>query len=135
MGKYFDGMTLAEIGAKENISPERARQLQSKSLRTLRRPEHTKRLKSFMDEIIQSKAYQGTGFEAWKAKGSVEERLVEYYEERERHYAMLAEGGIALPGAFIKLPVKQNAGNWQKLTVKKGAEKSRIKNTRPRLCC
>ena len=51
-----------------------------------------------MDEIIQSKAYQGTGFEAWKAKGSVEERLVEYYEERERHYAMLAERGITLPG-------------------------------------
>ena len=88
----------AVIGARENISPERARQLQAKSLRTLRRPEHTKRLKGFMDEIIQSKAYQGTGFEAWKARGSVEERLVEYYEERERHYAMLAERGITLPG-------------------------------------
>ena len=101
VGRYFDGMTLAEIGVRENISPERARQLQAKSLRTLRRPEHTKRLKGFMDEIIESKAYQGTGFESWKAKGSVEERLVEYYEERERHYAMLAERGIALPGAFI----------------------------------
>lgn len=81
VGKYFDGMTLAEIGVRENISPERARQLQAKSLRTLRRPEHTKRLKSFMDEIIESKAYHGVGFSAWAARGSVEERLAEYREQ------------------------------------------------------
>ena len=98
------------IGEREGISPAEVRRLQAKGLRALRQPKCTKRLHSFLNEYTEAKAYRGTGFESWKARGSVEERLVEYYEERERHYAMLAERGITLPGAFIKTPVKQNAG-------------------------
>ena len=37
--------------------------------------------------IFFSRAYQGTGFGAWKSGGSVQERLVERQEERERRLA------------------------------------------------
>lgn len=80
VGRYFCGMTYAAIGEREKVSPGRAQQLHANGLRALRRPEHTKRLKSFLDEIIEAKSYHGVGFSAWAARGSVEERLAEYRE-------------------------------------------------------
>lgn len=80
--RYFAGMDTKGIGEREGISPAEVRRLQAKGLRALRHPDCTKRLHSFLNEYTEAKAYQGTGFEAWKARGSVEERIVEYYAEQ-----------------------------------------------------
>ena len=67
------------IGEREGISPAEVKSLQAKGLRALRNPDCSKRLHSFLNEHAEAKAYHGTGFEAWKERGSVEERIAEQY--------------------------------------------------------
>ena len=42
--------TLAEVGKKMGVSPERIRQIESKALRLLRHPSRTEALKTFIEE-------------------------------------------------------------------------------------
>lgn len=41
------------------------------------------KLQRWRNEIISAKAWSGTGFGAWKHRGSVEERTVEYLDDWE----------------------------------------------------
>ena len=74
--RYYDGLTLAEIGAKLGCNTEYARQLTDKGLRRLRSGKNIQRLKQYREQIISEGADHGTGWNAWKNGGSVEERTV-----------------------------------------------------------
>lgn len=51
-----------------------------------------RQLRAFYGEDLLARAYRGTGFNAWKNGGSVEERLVERMEERRaEHEKRMAE--------------------------------------------
>lgn len=77
--RYYDGLTLAEIGARLGCSAEYARQLENKGLRRLRCPQFARRLRA---HLLTEEAYHGTGFTAWKRGGSVQERAVIHADER-----------------------------------------------------
>ena len=74
--RYYGGLTLAEIGEKLGCNTEYARQLTSKGFRKLRSGKNIQRLKQYREQIISEGAYHGTGWNAWKNGGSVEERTV-----------------------------------------------------------
>ena len=67
---------MAEIGEKLGCNTEYARQLANKGLRRLRSGKNIQRLKQYREQIISEGAYHGTGWNAWKNGGSVEERTV-----------------------------------------------------------
>ena len=71
---HLNGVTYKDAGKRLGISAERIRQLCAKGLRLLRYPQRSRLLLSFVD---YGRSYGGTGFQAWKRSGSVEERLVE----------------------------------------------------------
>jgi len=48
--RFYQGKTLAEIGAEYGLTPYQARSLEEKALRTMRRPEIRRRLEAFIDE-------------------------------------------------------------------------------------
>lgn len=77
-GRYFDGKTGAVIAEAMGVSGSYVGQLQMDGLRQLRRQQY--RLKQYHDEIITTHAYKGTGWGAWTARGSVEERILELLE-------------------------------------------------------
>ncbi|UZT81264.1 sigma-70 family RNA polymerase sigma factor [Caproicibacterium sp. BJN0003] len=72
--KYYDGLTLAQIGEMHGIVGSRARQIQGRALSHMR-TKGRKYLLSFIPDY--SRAYAGTGFSAWEWRGSIEERLME----------------------------------------------------------
>lgn len=72
--KYYDGLTLEQIGKKHSVSGSRARQIQGKALSHMR-AEGRKYLLSFT--LNYGRAYIGTGFSSWEWKGSIEERIFE----------------------------------------------------------
>lgn len=78
-GRYYENKTLAACGESYGITRERTRQIEKAALKALK-----VRLEPYgwLDDIKAAKAYQGTGFGAWKARGSVEERIVEQQEQR-----------------------------------------------------
>lgn len=82
--RYYDGLTLAETGARLGCNAEYARQLEYKGLRKLRHPANTRRLEQYREQIISTHAYHGTGLTAWKYGGSVEERIIERLDAEER---------------------------------------------------
>ncbi len=76
--RYYEGLTLQQIADKLHSDKSHPRQLQAKALRDLRSSRNLRKLYSFLHET--SLAYIGTGFQAWKCRGSVEERLLERAE-------------------------------------------------------
>lgn len=78
--RYYQGMTLEAIAQQTGTTREQVRQLAAKGLRGLRKPKCSALLRPFFADY--DKAYQGTGFNSWKDRGSVEERLVERAEQR-----------------------------------------------------
>lgn len=78
--RYYQGMTLEAIAQQDGTTREQVRQLVAKGLRGLRKPSCARTLRPFLVEY--GRAYQGTGFNSWKDRGSVEERLVERAERR-----------------------------------------------------
>lgn len=83
-GRFFEKLTLKQAGECVGVSASRAAQLEYYGLRAMRR---NASLRRFYGEDLLSRAYRGTGFGAWAHRGSVEERLVEMQEEKERRLA------------------------------------------------
>jgi len=83
-GRFFEKLTLKQAGECVGVSASRAAQLEYYGLRAMRR---NASLRRFYGEDLLSRAYRGTGFGAWTHRGSVEERLVERQEEKERRLA------------------------------------------------
>lgn len=83
-GRFFEKLTLKQAGECVGVSASRAAQLECYGLRAMRR---NASLRRFYGEDLLSRAYRGTGFGAWAHRGSVEERLVERQEEKERRLA------------------------------------------------
>lgn len=83
-GRFFEKLTLKQAGECVGVSASRAAQLEAYGLRAMRR---NASLRRFYGEDLLSRAYRGTGFGAWAHRGSVEERLVERQEEKERRLA------------------------------------------------
>ena len=80
--RYYCGLNLKDTGARMGITPEHARNLESKGLRKLRNPQNVRRLEQYRQQIISEGAYRGTGWAAWNNSGSVEERTVAYLEDK-----------------------------------------------------
>ena len=91
-GRFYERKTLEEIAADDGTSRENVRQITAKAFRKLRR---NPCLGRWHDEIITSHAWRGTGFTAWAAGGSVEERAVEYLESCFEH--MDSPAGEVMP--------------------------------------
>lgn len=72
--KYYNDLTLAQIGERHRIAGSRARQIQGRALSHMR-TKGRKYLLSFIPDY--GRAYAGAGFSAWEWKGSIEERLME----------------------------------------------------------
>lgn len=82
--RFYEGLTLQQAAALDGVTKERIRAIEDAALRALRQNQELRR---FYGEDLLSQAYQGTGFGAWKSGGSVQERLVERLEEKERRLA------------------------------------------------
>lgn len=80
--RFYDGLTLAEVSKQLGCSPQRVRQLEKDGLRELRKPQYTRRLAPFREQIISTRSYHGTGYQAWKRCGSVQERTLVYLENK-----------------------------------------------------
>ena len=76
---FFEGCTLKAAAEITGISWQRVQQNQRSGLNKMRRNPAILR---FRDEVIQSHAWNGTGFTSWYERGSVEERTVEWLEEK-----------------------------------------------------
>lgn len=77
--RYWDNMTLEAAGERQGISRNQVRQLESKAIRTLRRPENRKRLLPFYDFNV----YSGASLGAYRASGmSVQERYLVFKEKQ-----------------------------------------------------
>lgn len=82
--RFYEGLTLQQAAALDGVTKEWIRAIEDAALRALRQNQELRR---FYGEDLLSRAYQGTGFGAWKSGGSVQERIVERQEERERRLA------------------------------------------------
>lgn len=76
--RFYDGLTLAQTGERLSISTDYARRQTRRALFLLGR---SARLARFRERIICEGAYHGTGWQAWKYGGSVEERILLKLEE------------------------------------------------------
>ncbi len=77
--RYYDGLTLQQCGERMQCTPEYTRQLNRQALTRMRSGQPLRILRRFLGETSQ--AYTGTGFQAWKNGGSVQERIVERVEK------------------------------------------------------
>lgn len=94
--RYYDGQSLQAVGNELGIQGETVRQIERRSIRIL---QNLSELQRWHDEIISTRAWRGTGFGAWNHSGSVQERTVEYLEQREseRHLAFLEQAAQLAP--------------------------------------
>ena len=79
--RYYDGKSLRAIGEELGVTRSRVQEIERRGIRRL---QHDSPLQRWRDEIISARAWRGTGYGAWFYGGSVEERAVEYLEEREK---------------------------------------------------
>lgn len=82
--RFYEKLSLRQAAELDGVTRERVRQIEQNALRAMRR---NASLRRFYGEDLLSRAYRGTGFGAWAHRGSVEERLVERQEEKERRLA------------------------------------------------
>lgn len=75
--RYYAGQTLREAGEQICVNRNRVREIEVKALRRL---SGFSSLQRWHDEIISTRAWQGTGYGAWKSGGSVEEKTIEWIE-------------------------------------------------------
>lgn len=76
-GSFYDGKSVRQISEEQGLTVVQAKTAKASAFSKLRR---NPRLLRWHDEVIQTHAWRGTGFTAWAAGGSVEERAVEYLE-------------------------------------------------------
>ena len=93
-GRFYEGRTLESLAVQLGISRERVRQTESKAIRAMRFPRIQRKLEVYRENILSVSSYHGTGFSAWKERGSVEERLaerIEAYAERGTTNAFISD--------------------------------------------
>ena len=76
-GQYYQDKSVRQICEETGLTRGQAANARNAAFAKLRR---NPRLLRWHDEVIQTHAWRGTGFTAWAAGGSVEERAVEYLE-------------------------------------------------------
>lgn len=77
---YFGGKCLSEIARKDNTTISAPYNHEQAAFLALRR---NPALARWRDEVISTRAWRGTGWNAWNRYGSVQERTVEYLEKKE----------------------------------------------------
>lgn len=77
---YFEGQTLKEISQEDGTTLNAARNREQAAFIALSR---NLKLQRWRDEIISTRAWRGTGWNAWNRYGSIQERTVEYLEKKE----------------------------------------------------
>lgn len=77
---YYSGQSLKDIGQDIGISSNRVNQIERHGFQCLR---SMSALLHWRDEIISTRAWRGTGWNAWNRYGSIQERTVEYLEKKE----------------------------------------------------
>lgn len=77
---YFGGKSFAEIAREDGTTLNAARNHEVNAFIALRQ---NPALVRWHDDIISTKAWTGTGWNAWNHYGSVEERVTEYIEKKE----------------------------------------------------
>ncbi len=93
-GRFYEGRTLESLAVQLGISRERVQQTESKAIRAMRFPRIQRKLEAYRENILSGSSYHGTGFSAWKERGSVEERLaerIEAYAERGTTNAFISD--------------------------------------------
>ena len=85
-GRFYEGRTLESLAVQLGISRERVRQTESKALRSMRFPRIQRKLEAYRENILSGSVYHGTGFTAWKERGSIEERIAERIEAHTERY-------------------------------------------------
>lgn len=94
--RYYDCQSLQAVGNELGVQRETIRQIEHRCIRKLQK---LPQLQRWHDDIVSTRAWQGTGFGAWKRSGSVQERTVEYLEERniEQYIAFLEKAAQLAP--------------------------------------
>ena len=83
--RYWEDMTLEDVGDLRGISKERVRQMENKGIRILRQPKTASQLYTFCDFDF----YSGTGLGAFRYGGmSVQERYLLIEEERKERQSI-----------------------------------------------
>ena len=80
---YFGGKSFAEIAREDGTTLNAARNHEVNAFIALRQ---NPALVRWHDDIISTKAWTGTGWNAWSRYGSVQERTVEYWDEQVKKY-------------------------------------------------
>ena len=77
--RYYDGQTLQAIGEELGVRGERVRIIEGKAIRKMKGLSSIQR---WHDDVITTRAWRGTGWNAWNRYGSVEERTAEDWDEQ-----------------------------------------------------
>lgn len=80
---YFEGKSFRQIAQEDGTTENLQHQRERVALMQLR--SEAWHLRRWHDEIISTRAWQGTGWNAWNSGGSVEERTVEHLEQWEEY--------------------------------------------------
>lgn len=75
---YFEGKSFAQIAQEDGTAENAPRGQERSALLQLRMNAH--HLQRWHDDIISTRAWNGTGWSAWNSGGSVEEKTVEWIE-------------------------------------------------------
>lgn len=78
--RYYDKKSLRAVGKEIGVQCERVRQIEQKAFRKMKGLSSIQR---WHDDVITTRAWRGTGWNAWSRYGSVQERTAEYLEEKE----------------------------------------------------
>lgn len=81
--RYYDEKSLRAVGVELGVQAERVRQIEVKAIRKMK---GLSSLQRWHDDVITTRAWRGTGWNAWNRYGSVQERTVEYWDEQVKIY-------------------------------------------------
>lgn len=81
--RYYDEKSLRAVGVELGVQAERVRQIEVKAIRKMKGLSSIQR---WRDDVITTRAWRGTGWNAWNRYGSVQERTVKYWDEQVKKY-------------------------------------------------